>query len=46
MILPDHLGEGGLNPVEDISVQRILQRQGKGSSKELRSNLGNGRVSP
>ena len=26
VILPDHLGEVGLNPFEDISVQRILQR--------------------
>ena len=43
---PDHLGEGGLDLVEDISVQRILQRQGKGTSKELGSNLGDVGVLP
>ena len=46
MTLPGHLGEGGLDPVEDISVQRILYRQGEGASKELGGNLGNGEVFP
>ena len=46
MTLPDHLGEGGLYPVEDIAVQRILYRQGEGASEDLRGNLGNGGVFP
>ena len=46
MTLPDHLGEGGLDPVEDIAVNSILQRQGEGASKELGSNLGNGGILP
>ena len=46
MTFPDHLGEGGLDPVEDISVQRILYRQSEGASKELGGNIGNGGVLP
>ena len=44
MTLPDHLGEGGLDPVKDISVHRILQRQGEGASEEPGDNLGDGEV--
>ena len=33
MTLPEHLGEGGLDPVKDITVQRILYQQGEGARK-------------
>ena len=46
MTFPDHLGEGGLDPVEDIAVQGIMYWQGEGASKELEGNLGNGGVFP
>ena len=42
--LPDHLGEGGLDPVEKFSVQMILQRQSKGTSEDLGGNLRDGGV--
>ena len=44
MTLLGHPGKGGLDPVEDISVQRILYQHGEGASKELRGNIGDGRV--
>ena len=46
MTLPDHIGEGDLDPVENISVQRILQRQGEGAREELGINLSNVGVFP
>ena len=46
MTFPDHLGEGGLDLVEDIDVQRILYQQGEGARKELWGNLGDGGVFP
>ena len=42
MTLIDHLGEGGLDPVKDISVQDILYQQGEGAIKELGDNLSDG----
>ena len=46
MTFPDHLGEGGLDPVKDIAVQRILYRQNEGASKELGGNISDGGVFP
>ena len=46
VILPDHLTEGGLDPVKDIGINMSVQWQGEDTSEELRGNLVDGRMCP
>ena len=46
MFLPDHLGEGGLEPVKEVPVHGGLLPQGDNNREDMRGDLSDGWLHP